>query len=89
MSSLLAFLNGALTMASFVAGLLFLKFWRRTGDRLFVFFAAALWTLGVTWFALVFEGTTSETRHHVYAIRLLSFGLLLVGIADKNRRRRS
>lgn len=35
------FLAGPIAMASFVAGLVFLRFHRRTSDRLFLFFAAS------------------------------------------------
>ena len=34
--------SGAITMGFVVAGLFFLRFWRRTGDGLFVAFACAI-----------------------------------------------
>ena len=43
---------GALAMASAVAGLFFLRFWRETRDRLFAMFALAFWVLGVNWLGL-------------------------------------
>ena len=36
---------GALAMACWVAGLFFLRFWRLSRDRLFVFFVLAFWLL--------------------------------------------
>jgi hypothetical protein len=38
---------GALAMGFLIAGLFFLKFWRRTGDGLFLAFAAAFGLLAV------------------------------------------
>ena len=46
---------GALVMACFVAGLFFLRFWRKTRDRLFMIFAIAFWLMGVNWLALSFS----------------------------------
>ena len=80
------FLNGALAMASFVAGLFFAKYWRLSGDRFFVFFAAAFWMMTVNWSAIAAIAPTEETRHYFYVIRLSAFLLILFAIVDKNRR---
>jgi hypothetical protein len=42
------FIMGAIAMASAIAALFFLRFWRDTGDRLFVIFALAFLLLGIT-----------------------------------------
>jgi hypothetical protein len=42
------FIMGAITMASVVIALFFLRFWRDTGDRLFALFALAFLLLGIT-----------------------------------------
>ena len=42
------FLMGAIAMASLVVALFFLRFWRKTGDRLFAIFALAFLLLGIT-----------------------------------------
>src|SRR5687767_4011611 len=39
--AIVAFLNGAVAMAYLVAGVYFLRFWRKTRDRLFPSFSAA------------------------------------------------
>ena len=78
------FLLGMLVMASIVAGLFFLRFWRQTHDRLFLIFAAAFFLLGLNWFCLTFV-QRDEVDSAVYAIRLLAFVLILIAIADKNR----
>jgi hypothetical protein len=78
---------GALAMGSWVAGLFFLRFWRVSRDRLFLFFCAAFWVLAANWFGLATIHPSQETRHYVYLLRLVAFVLILVGIIDKNRRR--
>lgn len=80
------FLLGAVVMACLAIGLLFLRSWRRTGDRLFAIFAAAFWILGVNWAALAFV-ENNEARTALYFVRLAAFLLILGAIIDKNRPR--
>jgi hypothetical protein len=76
------FLNGAVTTASFAIGLFFLRYWRTTGDRLFVMFSAAFWLLALHWMlASAFPDWT--TQAHV--LRFLAFVLIAVAVLDKNR----
>jgi hypothetical protein len=79
-------LNGALAMACWVAGLFFMKFWRTSRDRLFVFFAYAFWALALHWAALGAFEIPTERRHFIYVARLAAFLLIIVGVVDKNRR---
>jgi hypothetical protein len=79
------FLYGAIVMACAVIGLHFVRFWRRTRDRLFLFFAATFWILGIDWIAVAFT-QSDESSIVIYSIRLLAFVVLLVGIWDKNRK---
>lgn len=79
---------GALAMASWVAGLFFWRFWRDGRERLFLFFWLAFWVLMLNWVGLIVYPEASETRHYVYALRLVAFVLIIVGIVDKNRRGR-
>ena len=78
------FILGALVMASAVAGVYFLRFWRKTRDRLFAMFAASFWILGLNWLLLAFA-KHEEPNTGFYAIRLVAFALILLAIADKNR----
>ncbi len=79
-------LLGALAMASTIAGLFFLRFWRDTRDRLFLMFALAFWALAVNWFGLgMMRDSTIEAKTPFYVVRLLGFLLIVVAIADKNR----
>ena len=83
-SHLYEFVLGALVMGCSVAGLFFLRFWRKTRDRLFAIFAGAFWLLGANWFALAFT-EVDEVKTWLYAVRLLAFILILFAIIDKNR----
>jgi hypothetical protein len=80
------FLTGAAAMACVVAGLFFLRFWRRTRDRLFLIFSVAFWILGLNWTALGFI-EQDEVKTVLYMVRLLAFVLILLAILDKNRAR--
>lgn len=80
------FLLGAVVMACVTIGLFFLRFWRKTRDRLFVCFAIAFWLLGINWLALVFTDQ-DEVRTALYGVRFLAFLLILFAIIDKNRAR--
>lgn len=81
-----AFLNGMIAMGLATAGLFFLRFWRRTGERLFVWFATAFWLLGVIRIAMLFfEGLREE--NDFYWLRLIAYGIILFAIIDKNLRK--
>ena len=79
------FLLGGIVVACGAAGLFFLRFWRKTRDRLFALFAIAFWTLGAHWLALAFTDPDAEFRLWLFATRLLAFLLILYGVYDKNR----
>jgi len=81
------FMNGAIAMCCGVAGLFFLRFWRKSHDRLFMLFAIAFWVLGVNRIALTFVQQTDESRTFLYVVRLIAFLIILVAIVDKNRAR--
>lgn len=53
------FLIGMIAMALVTAGLFFLRFWRDTGDRLFLIFAIAFWLLALTRCTLIAVAYTS------------------------------
>jgi hypothetical protein len=78
-----AFLNGVIVMGHASAGLFFLRFWRKTHDRLFLMFAIAFWLLGVIRIAMVALGQPGED-HYLYWFRLAAYLLILVAIIDKN-----
>ena len=81
------FMIGAIAMASSIAGLVFLRFFQRTRERIFLFFAASFWLDSA---GRVFEviGLSDNSGSIVYLIRLIAYGLIIVGILDKNLPRR-
>ena len=83
---LLDFLSGAVTFGFFVAGLFFLRFWRRTHESLFIAFALAFWLLGLGQALLTFANIPVEERSWLYLLRLAAFSLILISIWRKNRR---
>ena len=80
------FLSGAITMGFAVAGLFFLRFWRRTGEGLFVAFAFAFWLLGLAQALLAFTDIPVEERSWLYLLRFAAFSLILVSVWIKNRK---
>ena len=85
MDQISAVLQGAVAMASAVAALFFLRFWRQTKDSFFLFFAAAFAIDALARFVLGFAELSEETQPLVYGARLITFGLIIVAIIRKNR----
>jgi Family of unknown function (DUF5985) len=83
--TLYAFLSGAVTMGFVLAGLFFLRFWKRTRDGLFMAFAFAFWLLGLNQALLAFSNVPVEERTWLYLLRLAAFVLILIAIGYKNR----
>lgn len=80
-------ISGMLVTGYAVAALYFLKFWSRTRDRLFGFFAAAFAMLAVQRISLAAYSGVPEEAPLLYALRLLAFLIMLWAIVDKNRAR--
>ena len=80
------FLLGAIATLFVVAGLIFLRSWRQTRDRLFVFFGLAFLIEGINRVALAVSDNPREGDPFFYLVRLGTFALILYAIWDKNRR---
>jgi len=78
---------GAVAMASLVAALFFLRFWRDTRDRFFLFFAVAFCVDALGRAALGLTAGSPEHEPFFYGIRLATYGLIIAAIVDKNRPR--
>jgi hypothetical protein len=78
-----SFLNGIIFLGHGTAGLFFLRFWRKTHDRLFLMFAIAFWLLGVVRLAMMVLAQEGED-HYLYWFRLAAYLLILFAIVDKN-----
>lgn len=85
---LLSFISGAIVMGFWVAGLFFLRFWKKTQDELFLAFTLAFWLLGLGQALLAFADVPAEERSGLYLFRLAAFVVILLAIWRKNRRTR-
>lgn len=82
------FLSGAAAMAAFTIGLFFLRFWKKTHDRFFLYFAIAFTLEGIVRTLLGLDVGSNESEPLFYLVRLVSFVLILIAIIDKNRETR-
>ena len=80
------FLHGMLAMGCAIVAAFFLRFWRQSSDRVFVFFAAAFAVLSIDYVMLGLLSAATDWRVPVFTLRLGAFLVILLGIADKNRR---
>ena len=76
---------GASTLAGLTISLFFWRYWKKTGDRLFAYFAVAFLLLGIERLALGIFVQVVEWNIYFYLIRLSAFLLFLYAIVDKNR----
>lgn len=83
---IIVFLQGVCAASAWAVGLVFLRFWRETHDRLFAFFGFAFWMLTANWAWLAMTSPTDEYHPYIYGLRLAAFSLIIVGIVDKNRK---
>lgn len=81
-------LAGAVAFGYFVAALFFLRFWRRSGDGLFLAFAAAFFLFAANQALAVQFTIDADSRPEFYLLRLLGFGLIIAAIVAKNLPRR-
>ncbi|UGB36890.1 DUF5985 family protein [Frateuria soli] len=86
MTLLIYFLSGAVTFGFFIGGLFFLRFWRRTGDKLFLAFSLAFGLLGTAQIVIAMTNVYFEDRSAAYLIRLAAFAIIIVAIGRKNRK---
>lgn len=77
-------LLGAIAMASITVGLFFLRFWKDTGDRFFLFFAMSFLLEGLNRAALGLSSNPNEDQPLFYFVRFLSYVLILIAIVNKN-----
>ncbi len=81
------FMLGMIAMGFAVASLLFLRFWRSSQDRLFLYFAVAFGLEAANRALYAFNGARSEEVTLYFTLRLISFALILWAIIEKNSSR--
>lgn len=79
------FVSGAIMTACLVTGFFFIRFWKKTSETLFIYFASAFWLLALERVVLSYVGANYEPRPEIYLIRLSAFLLILFAIIRKNR----
>jgi hypothetical protein len=77
--------SGMILAGYLVLTLCFARFWVKTRDRLFVWFAAAFAVLAIERVLLIWLRVAHEPRPEIYLVRLCAFALIAVAIIDKNR----
>ena len=87
--SLYDFVGGALAMTYVIAAIFFLRFWRKTGDRLFLAFSLAFVLLALNGAIVTLLGAADERTGYAYVLRVVGFLLILMAIVRKNMTRRS
>jgi uncharacterized membrane protein HdeD (DUF308 family) len=80
------FLLGVISTCSVLAGIFFLKFWRRTRDSLFLAFGIAFLVEGVNRAIILDPSHPSQGHPVTYLVRLLASLIILAGILHKNYR---
>ncbi len=78
-------LMGAIAVVSLVIGLVFLRYWRATGDRFFLLFSLSFVLEAVNRVHMGLVHAWSEDSPLHYGVRLLSYALILLAIWLKNR----
>jgi peptidoglycan/LPS O-acetylase OafA/YrhL len=81
---MIEFLSGAVTLGFVVAALFFLRFWRKTSDRLFLAFALAFLLFALNQALAQWLGAADERVGYTYLLRVIGFGAILAAIVDKN-----
>lgn len=81
-------LLGAISMGALLAGLVFLRYWRTSRDRFFLYFALSFFIEAYNRVQLALNLTPSEDVPVYYLIRLVSYLLILWAIVEKNLSRR-
>jgi hypothetical protein len=82
------FLGGAVSMGFAVAALMFLRFWRRTREGLFLAFAGSFMLMGLMQALLTLGGIPTEERSGLFLLRLAAFLLIIAALWWQNRRGR-
>lgn len=79
---------GFIATASLVAAMFFLRFWKRTGDFLFLAFAIAFGAEAITRTIMALKNIPDTNYSWVFVERLLEYLFILLAILRKNRRAR-
>lgn len=82
---MVSFLDGVASMACLAIGTFFIRFSRESGDRLFLCLAIAFWIFAINYATLGVLPLADERRAYAFALRLVGFVAILVGVLIKDR----
>jgi hypothetical protein len=77
------FLLGAFAMGCMLASAAFLRFWLRTRDRLFLWFALSFLLEAINRAAFAASDLPDDASYY-YGVRLVSYLMLLWAVVEKN-----
>ncbi len=80
-----ALLAGAIAMAALIIALIFLRFWRQTRDRFFLYFSVAFVLEALHRLLSILQPLQDPDAPQYSLIRLASYALILLAILNKNR----
>lgn len=83
MSTFQLMVSGGIVVAALLASLFFLRFWRQSRDRFFLYFGLAFLLQGVGRIAPAF-GMTAPHEELLYLSRLVAYLLIVLAIWTKN-----
>ncbi len=83
-SALIPFLSGITTAGFAVAGLFFLRFWKRTHDMLFGAFGVCFFLLAAHQTLIVLADIPEEYQSWAYLLKAAAFTVLIAAIVRKN-----
>ena len=84
MNELHYFLSGGIVVEFCTIALFFFRYFRKTGDSLFLKFSAAFLLLGLERIIGFFYGPNGELLPYVYLFRLAAFSTIIAAIILKN-----
>jgi uncharacterized membrane protein HdeD (DUF308 family) len=88
MNELADVISGAIAALSLVAALFFLRFWRSSRDKFFLWFAISFGVEGLNRMAMAVTRQANEDTPVHYVVRLVSYLVILYAIVEKNYFRR-
>lgn len=77
---------GAIVMASFIISLFFLRFWKSTKDKFFLYFSLSFALEGFGRILLGLTEYPADREPYIYLFRLVAFSIILYAIIEKNLR---
>ena len=79
-------LLGAIAMGTAVCGAFFLRFWRHSHDRFFLFFALSFFVQAANRIEIAFSEKPNEANPWHYGVRLVAYLLIMAAVLEKNRK---